>query len=64
MQSEDRTLELLERSEIVRREHFSLQDREVDLNLIQLTCVYRSMDEDQIRPLLSKAFTARRSTMG
>ncbi len=64
LKSEDRSVELLERFEVVRREHLSLQDGEVDLDLVEPTRVYGCVDQDQIRPLLSKPFAGRRSTMG
>ena len=41
--------------EIIRRENLSLNDREVDLNLIEPTGVGRRMDEDGVGPLGAKA---------
>ena len=46
LEGEEALFEFGQRSEIVRGEDLSLNDREVDLNLIEPTGVDRSVDED------------------
>ena len=43
------------RREVIGCEHLSLNDREVDLDLIQLLGMNRSMHEDGVRPLKAQA---------
>ena len=56
LESKEGLFEFGQRREVVRREHFSLHDREIDLDLIGPTGVDRSVDEDRVGPLGAEAF--------
>lgn len=56
LEGEEALFEFGERREVVRREYFSLHDREIDLDLIEPTGVDRSVDEDGVGPFGAEAF--------
>ena len=47
--------EFLQRREVVGREDLSLNDREIDFDLIEPTGVDRSVDEDSVGPFVAEA---------
>ena len=49
LEGQETLFEIGQRGEIVRRENFSLDDREIDLDLIEPTGMDGSVDEDCIR---------------
>ena len=46
-------LEFLQRRKIVGRENLSLNDREIDFDLVEPTGVNRCMNEDYVRPFVT-----------
>jgi len=56
LEGQETLFEIGQRGEIVRRENFSLNDREIDLDLIEPTGMDGSVDEDHIRPLVAQTF--------
>ena len=64
LEGDQALLELLEIREVVGGQGFSLDHREVDLDLIEPAAMDRGMDDDQIGPLLLKSALAGFSPMG
>jgi hypothetical protein len=58
LESEEALFEFDQRREVVRREYFSLHDREVNLDLVEPTGVDRGVDEDRVGPFSRKRSTA------
>ena len=56
LESEQALLEFGQRGEIVGGEDLSLNDGEIDLDLIEPTGVNGSVDEDSVGPFCAKAF--------
>ena len=54
LESKKMLFEIGQRGEIIRREDFSLDNREIDFNLIEPTGVNRRVDEDYIRPFIAQ----------
>jgi len=51
LESQQPLLELAQRTEVVGGENFSLNDRQVDLDLVEPTGMDRGMDQNGIGPL-------------
>ena len=56
LETKEALLEFGQRREIVGREDLSLNDREIDLDLVEPTGVNRSVDEDRVGPFGAEAF--------
>ncbi len=56
LESEQALFEFGQRGEIVGRQDFSLNDREIDLDLVEPTGVDGSVDEDRVGPFGAEAF--------
>ena len=56
--------EIGQRGKIVRREDFSLDNREIDFDLVEPTGVDRSVDEDGIGPFVAQALDGLLAPMG
>ena len=54
LEGEQPILEFAQRCEVVRRDHLALDDREIDLDLVQPAGVYRSMNGHDVVPVRSK----------
>ncbi len=55
LESEEALFEFGQRREVIRREYFSLHDREVNLDLVEPTGVDRGVDEDRVGPFIAEA---------
>ena len=58
LELEKTRFEFGQRFEVVGREEFALNDREVDLDLVEPTGVDWSVDEDRVGPIGAEASTA------
>ena len=56
-------LQLSEGAQVVRSQHFTLHDREVDLDLVEPACMHGRVNRDDGRPAPLEAFDTRVSTM-
>ena len=56
LESQEALFEFRQGGEVVGGENFSLNDREVDLHLVEPAGVDGSVDQDQVRPLGAEAF--------
>lgn len=63
LKGEYRARELMSGCEVIGREHLSLNDGEIDFDLIQPACMNRRVHKDQIRPHLAKTLTRRHTAM-
>jgi len=64
LEGKEMLFEIGQRGKIVRREDFSLNDREIDFDLVEPTGVDRSVDEDGIRPLVAETLSGLLAPMG
>ena len=64
LKGEKALFKLSEGREIVGREDLSLNDREIDFDLVQPTGVDRSVDEEGVGPLVTQAFGGFLATVG
>jgi len=64
LEGKETLFEIGQRRKIVRREDFSLDDREIDFDLVEPTGVDRSVDEDGIRPFVAQTFYGLVAAMG
>jgi hypothetical protein len=60
----ERAGEGCEVGEVVRLEHFPLDDRVVDLDLVEPARVHGQVDEDQVAPAALEAFDRFRAAVG
>lgn len=64
LESEETISQLIERSEIIRRQYLALQNREVDLHLIKPACVDGGMDGNDGWPSAAETLDAFSAAMG